>query len=57
MSKPKKKYYSEGVLVCATVQELLEDLKSTETYFAEVDLYDEEFKKLVKLIESTTKTP
>ena len=57
MGKPKRKYYSEGVLVCNTAQELLLDLKSTGTYSAEVDLYDEEFKKLVKLIESTTKTP
>lgn len=55
MSDPKKKYYSEGVLVCDTTQELLNEVKSLETHSAEVDLYDEEFKKLVKLLEGVKK--
>lgn len=57
MGKPKRKYYSEGILVCNTVREITDDIKTTGTYSAEVDFYDKEFKKLVKLIESTTKTP
>lgn len=55
MGKPKKKYYSEGVLVCDTIQELLKDMKTIGTFSAEVDLYDKEFKKLVKLIEGVKK--
>lgn len=57
MGKPKKKYYSEGTLVCDTIQEHINEVKTLGTYPAEVEHFDEEFKKLVKLIESTPKTP
>ena len=57
MSAPKKKYYSEGTLVCNTIQEYINKVKTLGTYSAEVEYFDEELKKLVKLIESTPKTP
>lgn len=56
MGKPKRKYYSEGVLVCDTIQDLIDEIKKIGIYSAEVPLYDKEFIKVVKIIESTTKT-
>ena len=42
-------------MVCATVREITEEIKSNGINSAEVEHFDAEFKKLIKLIEGVKK--